>query len=248
MHCPFLRPFFLDSDQVELVRRVAETIARMGERVAHVALERTELLDAVALTEDERALVAIEPGYATASTASRLDSFILPDSLQFAEYNAESPAGLGYTEGCRASSSGCEFLSRFRGRFDARAFTLMAPMLDALMASYRDWGGTASPPTIAIVDWREVPTWAEFEILQAKFIELGVPTIVCDPRDLRSSGDRLTADGQAIDLVYRRVLINDILSRADDCRALTDAYAARAVCVANTFRCKIPHKKAFFAC
>ncbi len=57
----------------------------------------------------------------------------------------------------------------------------MAPMLDALMASYRDWGGTASPPTIAIVDWREVPTWAEFEILQAKFIELGVPTIVCDP-------------------------------------------------------------------
>jgi uncharacterized circularly permuted ATP-grasp superfamily protein len=43
------------------------------------------------------------------------------------------------------------------------------------------------------------------------------------------------------------VLINDILSRADDCRALTEAYAARAVCVANTFRCKIPHKKAFFA-
>jgi len=120
-------------------------------------------------------------------------------------------------------------------------------MLDALMASYRDWGGTASPPTVAIVDWREVPTWAEFEILQAKFIELGVPTIVCDPRDLRFEDNRLTADGQAIDLVYRRVLINDILSRADDCRALTDAYAARAVCVANTFRCKVPHKKAFFA-
>src|SRR4029450_5991868 len=59
--------------------------------------------------------------------------------------------------------------------------------------------------------------------------------------------NRLTADGQAIDLVYRRVLISDILSRADDCRALTEAYAARSVCVANTFRCKIPHKKAFFA-
>ena len=92
-----------------------------------------------------------------------------------------------------------------------------------------------------------MPTWAEFEILQAKFIELGVPTIVCDPRDLRFEDNRLTADGQAIDLVYRRVLINDILSRADDCRALTERIAARAVCVANTFRCKIPHKKAFFA-
>jgi hypothetical protein len=247
VHCPFLRPFFLDDEQVALVQRVAETIARMGERVAHAALERTALLDAVALTEDERGLVAIDPGYTFASTASRLDSFILPGSLQFAEYNAESPAGLGYTEVLSGEFERLEILSRFRGRFDARAFTLMAPLLDALMASYRDWGGTAAPPAIAIVDWRDVPTWAEFEILQAKFIELGVPTIVCDPRDLVFDGSRLAAEGQTIDLVYRRVLINDILSRADDCRALTDAYAARAVCVANTFRCKIAHKKAFFA-
>ena len=78
-------------------------------------------------------------------------------------------------------------------------------------------------------------------------IELGVPTIVCDPRELEFEAARLRADGRAIDLVYRRVLINDILARPADCRALTEAYAARAVCVANTFRCKIPHKKAFFA-
>ena len=36
-------------------------------------------------------------------------------------------------------------------------------------------------------------------------------------------------------------------SRPDECRALVDAYSARAVCVANTFRCKLAHKKAFFA-
>jgi uncharacterized circularly permuted ATP-grasp superfamily protein len=43
------------------------------------------------------------------------------------------------------------------------------------------------------------------------------------------------------------VLINDIVARRDECRALVDAYRARAVCVANSLRCKIPHKKAFFA-
>src|SRR5262249_14027078 len=37
------------------------------------------------------------------------------------------------------------------------------------------------------------------------------------------------------------------VSHESDCRALIDAYAARAVCVANSLRCKIPHKKAFFA-
>jgi hypothetical protein len=47
--------------------------------------------------------------------------------------------------------------------------------------------------------------------------------------------------------VYRRVLINDMVAREAECRALVDAYRARAVCVANSLRCKIPHKKAFFA-
>jgi hypothetical protein len=247
IHCPFLRPFFLDDGQVALVRRVSETIARMGETVAHAALEQPRILDGVALTDAERALVAIDPGYPTASTASRLDSFILPDSLQFAEYNAESPAGLGYSEKLAGCFEHLELLGRFRERFEATAFSLMEPMLQALLASYREWGGTANPPTIAIVDFREVPTWAEFLILQAKFETLGVPTIVCTPQQLEFDGRALRVDGRVIDLVYRRVLINDILEKPAECRALTDAYAVRAVCVANTFRCKIPHKKAFFA-
>src|SRR5262249_30753540 len=33
----------------------------------------------------------------------------------------------------------------------------------------------------------------------------------------------------------------------EECRALVEAYERRAVCVANSLRCKIPHKKAFFA-
>jgi uncharacterized circularly permuted ATP-grasp superfamily protein len=237
IHCPFLRPFFIDDDQV----------ARMGEQLVAASTARPDVFEALALTDAERTLVAIEPGYERASTASRLDSFILPDSLQFAEYNAESPAGLGYSETLLGVFDELEITRRFRERFDARGLRLMAPMLEALLASYRDWGGTASPPTIAIVDFRGVPTWAEFEMLQARFFELGVPTMVCDPRDLEFDGRTLTGDGRRIDLVYRRCLINDIVDRPDDCRALVDAYRAGAVCVANTLRCKLPHKKAFFS-
>jgi uncharacterized circularly permuted ATP-grasp superfamily protein len=247
IHCPFLRPFFLDEEQVALVTQVTETIARMGEQLVAASASRPEVLDALALTEAERSLVSIDPGYERASTASRLDSFILPGSLQFAEYNAESPAGLGYTETLLGVFDGLEIARRFRERFDARGLKLMAPMLDALLASYRDWGGTADPPAIAIVDFRGVPTWAEFEMLQARFVALGVPTIVCDPRDLEFDGRTLTGGGRRIDLVYRRCLINDIVDRPDECRALVDAYRTGTVCVANTLRCKLPHKKAFFS-
>lgn len=247
IHCPFLRPFFLDATDEPRVRHVAETIAALGERVARAALDRPDVLDAVALTDAERRLVAIDPGYKTASTASRLDAFLLPDSIQCAEYNAESPAGLGYAETLAGVFEALPIMQRFRERYETAGYPLGDRMREALLASYREWGGRAAPPLVAIVDWREVPTWSEFEILEERFTRAGLPTIVCEPRELEFSGGRLTAAGRRIDLVYRRVLLSDIVSRPDECRALVDAYAARAVCVANTFRCKVPHKKAFFA-
>jgi uncharacterized circularly permuted ATP-grasp superfamily protein len=245
--CPFLRPFFLSEEDEQHIRSVTEAIALIGERFVAAAMDSPGLLAQVGLTPDEERLARIDPGYPTASTASRLDSFLLPDSLQFAEYNAESPAGPGYSETMAEIFSELDVMQQFRGRFNARSHPLTSSLLEALLSSYREWGGTQAKPQVAIVDWREVPTWTDFEIIQARFEKQGVPTLVCDPRDLVFDGRSLSAHGRKIDLVYRRVLIHDILARPAECAALVAAYTARAVCVANTFRCKIPHKKAFFA-
>ena len=245
--CPFLRPFFLDAADEARVKSVAEALWILGERVARAAIDSPDMLRQLALSEAEIRLARIDPGYATTSTAARADAFILPDSLQFAEYNGESPAGAAYSQGLAELFDEEPLMGRFRERFDARFYRPVEALLEALVASYREWGGTASPPLMAIVDWREVPTFSEFEILRDAFTERGVPTIICDPRDLEYGSAGLYAQGQRIDLVYRRVLINDMVARDAECRALVDAYEHRAVCVANSLRCKIPHKKAFFA-
>ncbi len=247
IHCPFLRPFFLTEEDESRMRSAAETIAVLGERVITAALETPSIFNQLGLSEAEERLVRFDPGYECASTASRLDAFLLPDSLHFAEYNAESPAGLAYTQRL------CEFfdempaMTAFRVARKVRFNRTIEPMLEGLLASYNDWGGTANPPTIAIVDWRNVPTWSEFEILRDAFTAVGVPTLVCDPRELTLENGALRYGESRIDLVYRRVLINDIVARPNDCAALIQAYTERAVCVANTFRCKLAHKKAFFA-
>jgi hypothetical protein len=247
IHCPFLRPFFLTERDEARMRAAAESVAALGERVTDAALKSRDVFDQLGLTDAETRLVGIDPGYSRASTASRLDAFLLPDSLHFAEYNAESPAGPAYTQRLCELFDSLEVMARFREGRRVRFNPTMAPLLEALVASYREWGGRAEPPLIAIVDWRNVPTWTEFEILRDAFVELGVPTLVCDPRDLSFDGQVLTAEGRRIDLVYRRVLMNDIVARPDECAALVKAYESGAVCVANTFRCKLAHKKAFFA-
>ena len=134
------------------------------------AFESDDIYEQLGMTEAEDALVDIEPGYQTASTASRLDAFLLPDSLYFAEYNAESPAGIGYTQRLCELFDSTAVMGRFRATRQVRFHSVIDALLDALMASYHEWGGTARPPTMAIVDWREVPTWTEFEILRDAFI------------------------------------------------------------------------------
>ncbi|HVH61854.1 MAG TPA: circularly permuted type 2 ATP-grasp protein, partial [Candidatus Sulfotelmatobacter sp.] len=172
---------------------------------------------------------------------------LLPDSLKFAEYNGESPAGAGYAETLAEIFNELPMMGQFARKYDVERYALSGRLLEALLQSYRDWGGSAQKPQIAIVDWDEVPTWSEFEILQARFENAGIPTLIADPRQLEWDGKTLLAEGQKIDLVYRRVLINDIVSKPAECSALVKAYTAGAVCVANNFRCKIPHVKAFFA-
>ena len=94
---------------------------------------------------------------------------------------------------------------------------------------------------------RSAHSWNEFEILQKRFLKEGVPTVLSDPRDLVFENGRLIAQGQRIDLLYRRVLINDIIARPDECSAMMKAYESGAVCMTNALTCKIPHKKSFFA-
>jgi uncharacterized circularly permuted ATP-grasp superfamily protein len=247
VHCPFMRPVFLTPQDEERVRNVAETIAAVAERLASTALEDSFLFEQFHLRPEEERLVRLTSGFGPASTASRLDAFLLPESLKFTEYNGESPAGAGYSESLSDIFRELPMMEEFKKRFEVHSYPLSATLLDALVGTYVDWGGTTKRPQMAIVDWKEVPTWSEFEILQERFEKMGIPVVLADPRELEFDGKRLAAKGKTIDLLYRRVLINDIVAKPAECEALVKAYAAGAVCVANNFRCKIPHVKAFFA-
>ncbi|MGC2768083.1 MAG: hypothetical protein WB607_21435 [Candidatus Acidiferrum sp.] len=247
VHCPFLRPVFLSPQDEERVRRVAETIASIAERLTSAALQDALLFQQFHLRPEEQALVRMDGGYAPASAASRLDAFLLPESLKFTEYNGESPAGAGYSESLSDIFRGLPMMEEFKKRFEVHSYPLSAKLLDALISTYVDWGGKAKRPQVAIVDWKEVPTWSEFEILKDRFERMGIPVELVDPRELEFDGQRLLANGKSIELLYRRVLINDIVARPKDCEAIVKAHASGTVCVANNFRCKIPHVKAFFA-
>jgi hypothetical protein len=138
-------------------------------------------------------------------------------------------------------------LKRFQDRWTLTRFKARERLLETLLGCYREAGGKAAHPTIAIVDYEEVPTRTEHHLFREFFEAQGYPAIVCDPRHLTYEGGLLRHDGKPIDIVYKRLLVNELLDRKQANAAFLKAASERAATVVNPFRCKPIHKKAIFA-
>jgi uncharacterized circularly permuted ATP-grasp superfamily protein len=122
-------------------------------------------------------------------------------------------------------------------------------MLKVLVDCYEEFLGRRPDlaPQIAIVDLKGMPTQKEFELFREYFEAKGYPSIIASPDELAFRNGRLRAGDFEIDIVYKRLLVNEYLPIMNQHPALLDAYRARAVCMVNSFRSKIIHKKALFA-
>ena len=245
--CGCLRPNLLSAELYERVQRTCAILAGAAKRLESAMLADPALLDLLELTPEERRLVAIEPGYADSAAATRLDSFMDGDRWQFVEYNAESPAGIAYTDTLSALFRELPIMRAFEREYRLRPLPARQAVLEALLRAFREWGGKEASPLVAIVDWGGLPTAGEFELFQDFFAEQGIRAIIVEPQALEFRGGRLYAGDQHVELVYRRVLLHELLARLDEAPALVRAYEAGAACVVNGFRCKLFHKKAIFS-
>lgn len=244
--CPFLRPHIITRSKYDQVSRAASTIAAAVERMVEYALIDDELLSVLGPTEREAKMARIDPGYSRLCVSSRLDAYLSDSGFQFLEYNAETPAGVGDQ---MQLEKVLFHLGHLNSLFD-RAHWRPAPhrwLLLAMLDAYREWGGEEDRPHIAIVDWKGVATESEFRILQQYFASEGYESIIADPGELKFDHGHLSANGFRIDIVYKRVIIHEFLEQCDDNHPLALAYAERRVCLINSFRTKLAHKKASFA-
>jgi hypothetical protein len=245
--CPFLRPHIIARSQYDEVSRVANTIAVALEKVADRSLRDEDLLARLDVTEREAKMARLDPGYSRLCVSSRLDAYLSDSGFQFLEYNAETPAGVGDQMQLEKALFGLAHLGKFLADNSHWRPEPHRLLLASLLDAYREWGGDEDFPQIAIVDWKGVATESEFHVLLDYFSVEGYKTIIVDPRALTYDRDYLWAGDFRIDIVYKRVVIHEFLERCDEDHPLARAYADRRICMANSFRTKLAHKKAAFA-
>jgi uncharacterized circularly permuted ATP-grasp superfamily protein len=247
--CTVLRPRFLTPEQYRFLRDRCALVLSAFRKSYERALVDEEFRSHFRLTRWEEELVQHDPGFRDPSPVSRLDAFFVHErgGLRFTEYNAETPAGAAYGDLLSEVFLALPIMREFLHHYEVRPLPARHQVMHALLNAYQEWSGRRDLPRIAIIDWEEVPTYSEFLVTVDYLRAQGLECVIADPREVEYSEGRLVAAGLPVDVVYKRVLINELVDREGMDHPIIRAVRDNAVCMVNPFRCKILHKKASLA-
>ena len=253
--CTVLRPRFLTPEQYNFMRAGIHPLLTAFEKISHAAVADREFRAQFGLFDWEETLIHVDPGYRVHAPLSRLDSFFITEGdtleLKFTEYNAEVPAASAYNDVLNEVFFGLPVMGQFLRHYAIRPVPTRHSVLHVLLSAYKEWStGRSAPakPQIAILDWGEVPTRSEFELFLQYFTSQGLECRFVDPRHVEYRGGALyDGEGFRIDLIYKRVLITELIEICGLDGPVVQAVRNGDVCMVNPFACKLLYKKASLA-
>jgi uncharacterized circularly permuted ATP-grasp superfamily protein len=245
-----IKPHFISPKQRQLLDIGLRRIHSALERFVELWLADESLQRMWNVTPREMELYKADPGYKNAIQVARFDAFLHDFDLKFLEFNCDSPGGTGYADVIHRG-----FLEMFDRNglskvLGPSARQRLLHLGDTLRDCYVDWrtGRKDRPksPFIVVSDWREVGTMSDIQITIDYLNEAGMESVFADPRDFENRDDGLYLNGRRVDVVYKRVIVKELVEN-EDARPLADAYLAGKVCMVNSPRSVIVGNKKILA-
>src|SRR5581483_211208 len=170
---PFvLMPHFVSPGQVRRVRRAVEALCSALNRFCDAYPHEPALQEELALPPLEDSLVRLDPGYSRPLRICRLDAFLTGYEVKFLEFNADSPAGIGYTDVLYEGLRRAIRLARVEDEFETSYSPMLPVLIETLLRAYRERRATRPDlperPTLALVDAPGSPSVPEFRIVCAR--------------------------------------------------------------------------------
>jgi hypothetical protein len=193
-------------------------------------------------------LARIDPGYEQAVPVARYDGFLTDEGLSVLEFNTDSPAGPGYGDAIQAGFE--SFIDRNPELGDGLQLPgerRLDPLVDTLLDAYHEWRrGSAedrpAEPYAVVTDWADVVSRPDMELTVDRLNERGIEAAFADPRELELDGDELVHGDRRVDLVYKRVIVEELVEEPE-AEALAHAFEAGTVCMVNPPRSVIAGDK-----
>lgn len=247
--CNVLRPRLMSAQHHRRLQSRVRVLGSAFARIHDAAIQDSGFRSQFGLLDWEESLVGLDPGFHHPSPSSRFDLFMVDATgeMGLTEYNAETPAGPAFHDALADAFLSIPAMRLFEREFDLRPLTARHGVLHVLLDAWEQFSGGRQAPRIAIIDWPDVPTRNEFVLFQEYFHGMGLECVITDPRAMDYHGGELYAEGRVVDLIYKRVLLSELVADGGLEGPVIRAVRDRAVCMVNPFRCKILHKKASLA-
>jgi uncharacterized circularly permuted ATP-grasp superfamily protein len=242
----FLRPHLMDRAAWGALERAGRALLELAARVARHVFDGDagRLCAHLGIPAAQARWMTLDPGGPDV-LLSRLDAFVTDAGPRFIEINSDAPAGFGYGDRMAEVFARLPLFRQFAAE-RAVSYVKSAPSLvRALLAEWARSGGRGAP-VVAIVDWAEVKTRPDQDLLRPALEAGGARCVLADPREMTLAGGRLRAGALAVDLVYRRALLQELVEREDEVRPFLAAYRDGRAVFVNSFRCGLSEDKAFF--
>jgi hypothetical protein len=237
----YVLPHFVPAKTLAVWARRSERLAAAVESLAQAAFERPEIYAQMRLRPEARDLLNIDPGYRRIVVLARGDAIPVQGEIVFVEFNCDSPAMMTFADIVAESQLALPMFEPYLHRLRPERRTQR--LLEAILDCYREFGGSRSPPTIAIADWEGQKTHWEHLRTAERFEAAGFPTLVCDPRAFRLVRGKLQVRGREVHIVYRRALFGEILERRSEIEPLLKAYRDGRICMVNSLRSYLASSK-----
>jgi Glutathionylspermidine synthase preATP-grasp len=244
---PFvLMPHFVSPGQLRRVKRAVACLSAVLDRFCDAYAQDERLRGELAVPPREDALIRLDPGYSRPLRICRLDAFLQGYDVKFLEFNADSPAGIGYTDVLHDGLRRAIDLPRVDAEFETAYAPMLPVLIETLLDAYRQLRGERSElpeqPRLALVDVEGSPSVPEFRIVCAAAREAGLEALHGTLADVEYDGSLLRMQGEPVHLVYRRALLEDC-PEGDLVAAARDRRAA----IVNPFRARVANNKKLFA-
>jgi hypothetical protein len=246
---PVLRPHFITRRQYTGLVKAVEAFSCAIDRIEKMAVGSPALLSRMELLPAEKMLAAVDPGYSVLSVTSLIDTHLNNGTLRFARYIPDTPTGVAYGEALSDIFYEAAPVKEIRKRYHLEKLPGTKYLLQAILKTYKEWGGKSKKPNIAILEFRQpfqTTATGENSLIAEMFRREGHLVEVVSPDQIEYRNGLLRRGEFTIDLVFRRMRVQEFLTRFDLGHPLLRAYRERAVCVVNSFRSELAQKKAIF--
>jgi hypothetical protein len=246
---PVLRPHFMTSRDYAALIKASEGVLAAIARVSNLALNTPALLARLQLLPAERMLATADAGYAAGGVTALLDASLNDSALRFAGFSADVPAGVLYGDALAEAYYEAPPVKEFRKKYKLQKLSGLKPMLAAMLKAYKESGGKNKRPNIGIVEFRQPfqsAAASEYAPLAEFFTREGCAAQAVTPEQLEYRNGQLRHGDFVIEIVYRRVKLQEFLVRFDLNHPLVRAYKDRSICMVNSFRAELGSKRVIF--